>query len=279
VTAGTLVTCAAGALAGFVAARILVSARLLAPPSRTLRTNVRGRRVPVVLGAPLALGGLAALALVSVAGAVGWEPGNTGASGAAVALCVIVMAIAGGWDDRRGDESERGFAGHLRAALSGRLTGGMVKVLAGGAVGLAAGVMTGPAPRAALTAAAVALGANFLNLTDRAPGRAGKVFLVLCVPLVVAGDVAWAVAASCVAGAELACLSADLEERAMLGDAGSNPLGAVVGLGVALSFPLPGALVAVALLLMANLASERWSFSRGIERVAWLKAVDQLGRK
>ncbi|MDQ3766831.1 MAG: hypothetical protein M3346_05745, partial [Actinomycetota bacterium] len=93
------------------------------------------------------------------------------------------------------------------------------------------------------------------------------------------GDPGWAVAAGPVAGALLGCLGADLGERGMLGDAGANPLGAVMGLGLAVSLFTPGLLVAVALLLAGNLASEKWSFSSAIDRTAWLKAVDRLGRK
>lgn len=278
-TADVAVTCVAGALAGGTVAAVLVRLRLKAPPLRAMRTNVHGRPVPVVLGGPLTVASLTALALVSLGGSLGWGPGRTGATGAAVALVVVVMNVAGGSDDRRGDEADRGFSGHLKAARSGGVTGGVVKLVAGGLAGLAAGALTTSGGGIVVVAASTALGANFLNLTDRAPGRAGKVFLLLGVPLIVLGDSDWAVAASCTVGAELGCLGADLRERAMLGDAGSNPLGAVAGLGLALSLPGGWAVVAAVLLLAANVASERWSFSDAIERVKWLSALDQMGRK
>ncbi|MBA3349014.1 MAG: hypothetical protein H0T12_00515 [Actinobacteria bacterium] len=159
------------------------------------------------------------------------------------------------------------------------MTGGLVKLLAGGLAGLAAGALVSDGAVVLVAGAAAALGANLLNLTDRAPGRAGKVWLLVAVPLLIWGDPGWAVAAAPLAGALLGCLGADLGERAMLGDAGVNPLGAVMGLGLAASLTPAWLLVSVALLLAGNLASERWSFSAAIEGTRWLKAVDRLGRK
>jgi hypothetical protein len=70
----------------------------------------------------------------------------------------------------------------------------------------------------------------------------------------------------------------DLGERAMLGDAGANAMGALAGLLLARSAPL-WLLVALAVVLVAlNLASERVSFSSVIERVRVLRWFDDLGR-
>lgn len=278
-TSDHAVTVVAGAGAGYVVATALVSARIKAPPARSMRTNVNGRRVPVVLGGPLALGALMGMAAVAMAGALGWGPADAGTVTAGVALLVVAMTLAGGLDDRRGDEPDRGFRGHLRAALAGRITGGLVKLVTGGVAGLAAGALVTDGAVVPLVGASVALAANLINLTDRAPGRAAKVWLLVAVPLLVWGDAGWAVAAAPLAGALLGCLGADLGERAMLGDAGANPLGAVVGLGLGVSLPSPALIVAVLLLLAGNLSSERWSFSRTIERTRWLRAVDRLGRK
>ncbi|MDQ3784333.1 MAG: hypothetical protein M3360_05570 [Actinomycetota bacterium] len=278
-TLETAMTALAGALAGYATASALVAVRTKAPPARSMRTNVNGRRVPVILGGPLALGALTGMALVAMAGAVGWGPARAGPVAAGTALLTVAMTLAGGFDDRRGNEPDRGFRGHLRAARAGRLTGGLVKLLTGGLAGLMAGALVSRGAMVLVVGAAVALGANLLNLTDRAPGRAGKVWLFLVLPLLVWGDPAWAVAAAPLAGALLGCLGADLGERAMLGDAGANPLGAVMGLGLGASLAAPGSIVAVALLLAGNLASEKWSFSSLIDRTGWLKALDRLGRK
>jgi hypothetical protein len=162
------------------------------------------------------------------------------------------------------------------------LTGGIVKIVAGGASGLVAGAIVAGTEDVALvieTGLLVALGANLLNLLDRAPGRAQKVWLLLALPLLVGGAREWGIAAAGLLGASLACLPADLSERGMLGDTGANPLGAVAGLGLALSLERPGRLVALGVLLLLNAASERVSFSSIIENTPFLRSVDRMGRK
>jgi UDP-N-acetylmuramyl pentapeptide phosphotransferase/UDP-N-acetylglucosamine-1-phosphate transferase len=70
----------------------------------------------------------------------------------------------------------------------------------------------------------------------------------------------------------------DLGERLMLGDAGSNAIGAVLGVGAVLTLG-PWSRVALAAVLAAlNLAAEMVSFSRVIDRVAPLRLLDRLGR-
>jgi hypothetical protein len=70
----------------------------------------------------------------------------------------------------------------------------------------------------------------------------------------------------------------DLGERAMLGDAGANAMGAAAGYLLARSAPLWLLLVFALLLLWLNLGSERVSFTSVIERVPVLRWLDGLGR-
>lgn len=265
-------------LVGAVVALVWVPHAISSSPSSLVRTNVAGRPVPAVLGLPLVMGALIGLGLTyTLARTTRIDPTTTRM---ALALLVLLLlcSLAGYADDRRGDEHERGFTGHLRAAARGRLTGGMVKVAGVGLAGVAAGALLQVGWFTIECAALVALAANLVNLMDRAPGRAGKVALLGALPLVLFGPAAWTTAAAGLLGALVVCLVADLAEKGMLGDAGANPLGAVLGLGIAVSLDRPGRLVALGLLLALNLASELWSFSRGIERVGWLRALDRLGR-
>jgi UDP-N-acetylmuramyl pentapeptide phosphotransferase/UDP-N-acetylglucosamine-1-phosphate transferase len=271
-------TALAAALAGAGIARGLAALRLQGPPDRLMRTNVSGRRVPAVLGGPHAIAALIVLVALQMAALGGWGAARTDEIGVAVALVVVVMALAGALDDLRGDERARGFKGHLRAAASFSLTGGLVKLAAGAAAGLAAGALVADGTAIVEIALLVALLANLVNLTDRAPGRAGKTSLLVAVPLVTFGDPDWGIAAAGLLGALAGCLSLDLSERAMLGDAGANPLGAVLGLGLGVTLETTGRVAAITLLLLLNAASERWSFSRAIERVGWLRALDHFGR-
>lgn len=280
-TPAVLTAIFAGALAGFVAASLAIARALKQPPEQLIRTNVNGREVPAVLGAPVTLGGLLALIVMTVAGLPdGWAP-PVGRAAPALALVLVVMGLAGAWDDRRGDETSRGFKGHLAALARGRVTGGALKILAGAVAGVGAGIIVFPfePSRAAATALLVAAGANTINLFDRAPGRAGKVTLLVLLPLLAFGHVGWAVAAAGVAGALVASLPVDLAAKAMLGDAGANPLGAVIGLGLALSLGGWAAWAAVAVLVAVNLASERWSFSQLIQSSPFLDSLDRAGRK
>lgn len=245
------------------------------PPSRLMRKNFRGTHLPVVLGLALIAG--ATTALVS---AFLFDAGIPGRLKAASLLIAIGLGLAGAWDDLRGDERPRGFAGHLAALRGGVVTGGIVKLLAGGVVGLVAGGLTSGWDLAStvLTGSAVALGANLVNLLDRAPGRAGKAALIMAVPLAVWGSTGWLVAVGAFLGPLLVLLWFDLKERAMLGDAGVNPVGGMLGLGIA-AFPTAGQIAAVALLLALNLASERWSFGAAIDRNRFLRTLDLAGRR
>jgi UDP-GlcNAc:undecaprenyl-phosphate GlcNAc-1-phosphate transferase len=272
------VTAVAAAVVGFAVAAPLIRLRLTTPRRTLMRVNVSGRPVPAVLGGPLAIAGLTALVCVVAAAMLGWTGARAYRMCAAVALLVVVMTAAGRVDDLR-DEAERGFSGHLRAARRGRLTGGVVKLVAGAGAGAVAGAIVADGWSIVGVAATVALAANVVNLTDRAPGRAGKIVLVLVVPVAVLGPSAWTVAAAGLIGALVACLPHDLAERAMLGDAGANPLGAVVGLGLAASLSGGWLVAAVAVLVSLNLAAERWSFSQIIDSTPWLRALDRVGRR
>ena len=246
-----------------------------------VRTNVRGLEVPVILGDALVWGTLAGVGMLAVIELV---VGALHSDTVAVAAVVLVMWAAGAWDDRKGDERPRGFKGHLGALRSKAITGGLVKIAAGVVAGVAAAALlpsrgASPAAHVLETIALVALTANLVNLLDRAPGRAGKWALVVAAPLVVFGDLQWVISVGPLVGALAFCLVPDLGERAMLGDAGANPLGAVLGVGLAASLGEPGRLIAIAVLLALNLASERWSFSKAIEASPPLRWFDGLGRR
>lgn len=266
----------AGSLVGGAAAWGIGFALLRRPPSSLVRLNYRGERVPAVLGNGVAAGGiLGSLAGALVAGLVDVAVGRT----AWAALVVLVLLGAGGAaDDLRGDERARGFKGHIVAAFGGRLTGGFVKILAGGAAGLAAGFLVASGRAAIEIALLVALTANLLNLFDRAPGRASKVSLALALPLIALGAVPWTIASSGLWAGAAASLPADLRERAMLGDTGANPMGGMIGLGLGVSLGEPARLVALAAILALNAASEKWSFSKVIEGNTFLRSLDRVGR-
>ena len=80
-----------------------------------------------------------------------------------------------------------------------------------------------------------------------------------------------------VGGAGVGMLWPDLRERCMLGDTGSNVLGAGAGLGVVATTSPATWWVAVVVLAALNLASEAVSFSDVIGRTPPLRWLDRLG--
>jgi UDP-GlcNAc:undecaprenyl-phosphate GlcNAc-1-phosphate transferase len=243
-------------------------------PAQLVRVNVNGRPVPAVLGIAIFVAGLVASA-IAVAGFEEVGPGVLGS----VDLAVALLFAAGAWDDLRGAEHARGFSGHLEAARARRLTGGIVKAIAGLGAGIAAGVLISSGWGIVRFALLLPLAANFINLTDRAPGRAGKVTLAIGIPLLALGHPDWAATGAGFLGALAAVLPLDLGQKAMLGDAGANPLGGLLGLGLAWSLPPAWGWMAVGVLLALNIASERWSYSEFVARTRSLKWIDELGRK
>jgi UDP-GlcNAc:undecaprenyl-phosphate/decaprenyl-phosphate GlcNAc-1-phosphate transferase len=277
VTATPWATVVSGAI-GLGIALPVVRLALATSPASLMRSNVRAARVPAVLGAPLIAGALAGAASAGILEWLG-QGAVYGRESLAMALVLVIMGIAGVWDDLKGPERPRGFSGHIAAAAKGRLTGGSVKVVAGGMAGLGAGALVTSGWTILEVGVVVALTANLVNLTDAAPGRAGKVGLLIGVTLIAFGRPSLAPATAGLVGALVACLPADLGERAMLGDAGANSLGAALGLGLATSLPGPWRIGAAITLLGLNAVSERWSFSRIIEQTPLLHAFDRLGRR
>lgn len=268
---------AAGAATAVMVARELVAPVVAAAPARLHRVNVRGAEVPAVLGGPIIAGATAGLALGAALCAR--RDGHGYRVELATAALLAAVGGAGLSDDLRGDEGVRGFRGHLGELAAGRVTGGGVKLVVGGSSALGAAWLLRRDRSVSLTAAVIALSANLINLLDTAPGRAAKVAALACGPLTLFGAPSWSVSGAGLLGALVGCLPADLDETAMLGDAGANAIGAVLGLGLALSLREAGRRRAVAVLVALNAASERWSFTTLIERRTWLRRLDVLGRR
>lgn len=269
---------------GFLAARLAWT--LLRPVFGAevfLRENHRGRQVPTAVGIVLAVSVVVVeAARVVVAAASGDGPSLTAAR-LGVLLLVLGFAVVGLVDDLGGGRDRRGFRGHLAALREGQLTTGGLKLLGGGAVSLLAVACVRPADsllELLTDAAVVALAANLGNLFDVAPGRAIKAGALSFVVLATATAFDPGLAApAVVVGAALAVLLDDLRERLMLGDTGANVLGGVLALGVVVVGSPVVRLGTLGVLAILNGASEWVSFSRVIERVPPLRALDRAGRR
>jgi UDP-N-acetylmuramyl pentapeptide phosphotransferase/UDP-N-acetylglucosamine-1-phosphate transferase len=273
---GALLTCGLAAAAAS-AAYAALTRRPPGGPAAWARTNHRGEQVTLLEG-PAAAAAAAAVTLAA--------PGMRARSRIAIAVAGAGAGAFGGYDDLKGSGDRRGFRGHLGALASGEVTSGAVKIAGIGATGLAAGMLIGPAPGARRRAAAdvvidtglIAGAANLVNLFDLRPGRAIKVTLAAGTALGLASE-AGAVAAAAPVGAALAVLPEDLGERAMLGDAGANALGGMLGAAVAATLPRPARVTVLAVIAVLTAASEVVSFTRVIERTPPLRWLDMLGRR
>lgn len=246
------------------------------------RQNYRGHHLPTAAGLLLVVAVIAVEGARTVLEVLGASDGVTARDRIVVLATVVAFGALGLIDDLLGDDRDKGLAGHLRAALGGRVTTGLIKLGGGASVALVvAGTVLGDQPaRIVVDAALVALAANLGNLFDRAPGRTLKVGLVAYVPLaIVAGTSATGLALAVVAGAAIGLLPGDLRERSMLGDTGANAVGAALGVAAVLVLGPGARTVVAAVLLVLTLASEVVSFSKVIDRVPPLRAVDRLGRR
>ncbi len=263
----------AGALLGAAAAQAAYALLTRRPPRDEklwLRTNHRGEPVTLLEGPAFVAGAVTAVALA---------PGVPARMRAAAVFAGAATGALGAYDDLAGSGDSRGFKGHLTALARGEVTTGAVKILGIGATGLVAAALAGTGRRATLAdtlinGALIAGGANLLNLFDLRPGRAIKVGTLAALPGTLCGS---AVTAAPL-GAGLALLPTDLRERAMLGDAGANALGALLGLSAA-HLNRPARLGLLAGVTALNAASEFVSFTKVIQANPALNRIDQLGRR
>jgi hypothetical protein len=285
-------------LAAAGAARYAYSALERRPPGGAKawsRTNHRGEAVTLVEGPAAAVGAIAgALAqagLRSIAFRT-FEPGSPPGRGRAawrVAAAITVAgagaAAFGAYDDLAGSSDQRGFRGHLGALRRGEVTTGAVKLGGIGAAGVAsAALIGGSAADQVVNAGLVAGFANLLNLFDLRPGRAIK--SAVASGALIAGSLgrggmdAQGHAAALVPplAAALALLPEDLGERAMLGDAGANALGAMLGVAAS-GLSRPARVTLLAGIAGLTAASEKVSFTAVIERTPALHRLDMLGRR
>jgi UDP-GlcNAc:undecaprenyl-phosphate/decaprenyl-phosphate GlcNAc-1-phosphate transferase len=266
-----------------------LAALLLAPWIRDMiatglaRANYRGVRVAFPAGAVLVVCSLLALAPLAVLdGRAGLDLLDPELRRWIV--YVLGVAMLGLLDDALGRGSDadapRGWRGHAQAALSGRFSAGAIK--AAGALALAAYVVSGRGQEGLHYVADLTLlllATNLFNLLDLRPGRVEKAFTLLLCGLCLG---AWTAAPieilGIFIGPVLVGAAFTLRERAMLGDTGSNLVGALAGISLLVTLADAGRLVALAIVAALTVYGEFRSISATIERVPPLRALDSIGR-
>ena len=248
-----------------------------------VRENYRGAPLAFPLGAVLATAALVALAPLAFLNDRGdldlldpelrrWLP------------YLLGIAFLGFLDDAlgRGDvaAAPRGWRGHGQALREGSLSTGAIKAI--GALALAAYVVSGrglESWRYIADVALLILATNLFNLIDLRPGRAEKGLALLGAGLCLG---AWTLAPvellGIFAGPILVGAWLTLGERAMLGDTGSNLIGAVAGIWLLTNLDGGGRLVALAAVAALTIYGELRSISTTIDSLPPLRWLDSLGR-
>jgi Glycosyl transferase family 2 len=181
--------------------------------------------------------------------------------GAVVGLAVpsVAPVAAIGLADDLWSGPERGFRAHLRAGP----TTGTLKL-----VGIPLWALW--RTRSVSGAVLIGLAANLVNQLDTRPGRALKAFLIGSAALGARPRRALAVA--------VLLSPYDHREMTMLGDAGSNALGAVLGLESVRRLTGRRRVGAIAALAAVTAVGEHRSLGMLIERTPGLRALDVFGR-
>jgi UDP-GlcNAc:undecaprenyl-phosphate GlcNAc-1-phosphate transferase len=197
---------------------------------------------------------------------------------------VLGVVMLGLLDDSLGrageSDSPRGWRGHTRAFVAGSFSTGAIKAV--GAFALAAYAVSGRGRENfdyLADLALLLLATNLFNLLDLRPGRVEKVFFLLIGGLCLGGwtaeplELLGVFIGPVVVGAWFT-----LRERAMLGDTGSNLVGALAGVSLLETLGDPARLIALGVIAALNLYGEFRSITSAIERVPLLRQLDSLGR-
>jgi UDP-GlcNAc:undecaprenyl-phosphate GlcNAc-1-phosphate transferase len=248
-----------------------------------VRENYRGALLAFPLGAVLATAALVTLAPLAFLndrasldllepGLRQWLP------------YLLGIAFLGFLDDSLGGgeaaATPRGWRGHWAALRRGSLSTGAIKAV--GALALAAYVVSGrglESWRYLADIALLVLATNLFNLLDLRPGRAEKGLGLLAVGLCLG---AWTFEPlellGIFAGPVLVGAWLTLGEEAMLGDTGSNLVGAIAGVWLLTTIGPDARLGALAIVLALTVYGEIRSISATIDSVPPLRWLDSLGR-
>jgi UDP-GlcNAc:undecaprenyl-phosphate/decaprenyl-phosphate GlcNAc-1-phosphate transferase len=248
-----------------------------------VRENYRGALLAFPLGAVLATAALVALAPLAflddradldllVPDLRRWLP------------YLLGVAFLGFLDDAlgRGEAvaTPRGWRGHWAALRSGTLSTGAIKAI--GALALAAYVVSGRGLedwRYLADVILLILTTNLFNLLDLRPGRAEKALGLLGAGLCLG---AWTIAPLELLGIFVGPVAVGawltLGERAMLGDTGSNLIGAIAGVWLLTALGADARLIALGAVLALTIYGEIRSISATIDSVPPLRWLDSLGR-
>lgn len=248
--------------------------RLLCHVWRLEKPNFAGDVIPASVGMTFLFVGAVVYGMLPISGS------TLGFAYAPSFLMVCVgFGLLGLFDDKYGSRDVGGFKGHIGSLLKGRPTTGAVKLIVGGVLALLAAFLVHKTAwgNLLLTATMIALGANTLNLLDTRPGRAQFGFFTLfALPITVVtflalyklryiqpdllpDDVRFYTPAGVLLGPLVFAAAiewwSDARGKAMMGDTGSNLLGATGALAAAVTLPLAGNIGLLLILIAVNVVA------------------------
>jgi UDP-N-acetylmuramyl pentapeptide phosphotransferase/UDP-N-acetylglucosamine-1-phosphate transferase len=200
---------------------------------------------------------------------------------------VTATAFVGFLDDLLGSRVIGGLRGHFSQIRFGIVTTGALKAFLGVSIAtIVSAAISDTALLFLLNLGVLTLSINITNLFDLRPGRAIKVFALSSLAVFIAGFTAPSAGTASfwrlwgfIIPPVLGLLWGDLKQRSMMGDAGSNALGAILGLAFVINLSWLANLVILGVLIALHLVSEKYSISTFIEKTPIIKQLDELGWK
>lgn len=247
--------------------------RMLVGLSRLTRTNFQGKQIPCGFGFAVVIAMVPTYITMLLVRGVDLRVVLFG-------FTLTAFGTLGLLDDIYGTREAGGFLGHFGLLKKGRVSTGLIKAVVGGLLGLAVGgfVSGFRLTDTLINALLITLFANLLNLLDLRPGRAVSCYwigmLVLLLVKHEKSQVWVSLLPTFLPTAVITTL--DRSAKVMIGDAGSNALGALLGLSIACEASLVSKIIIIVLVSGIHAYSEVRSISRLIERHRALRSVDRL---
>lgn len=191
------------------------------------------------------------------------------------------ITFLGIFDDLKGENSYKGFQGHLQRFWQGKgISTGLYKATGGLLLGIIVSALLGGGSWGEwlLKGIFLALFSNLFNLLDTRPARAAKFFFLFSLISVLIYKmnilpfiVLWSTL--------YIYLFWELKHKVMLGDAGAYLLGGVLGLHLTTVTPLKVLLSLTSLLVVLHYLGERFSFSEILDNKILLFSKGGAGRR
>ncbi len=248
-----------------------------------LKPNFREEKIPAIAGV-LFVALLPLITMVNMLFSVNPHPDSI------LFLCIVLgMGFMGLLDDQMGNHNSKGFKGHFLALFSSRkLTSGGFKAIFGALLALIFSIGAVFPIQSAwwpwelfLNFILMGLATNMINLFDLRPGRAGKIYLATFIIIMAFSknlENYFGLFLPIIA-ILLYYLPFDLRAEVMMGDVGSNLLGATLGMMMVWMLSDFAKIVSLVVMLALQFSAEKVSFTKIIERNGFLRYIDNIGRE